>query len=708
MANNDDVVIDIGVNLDADKFEKEYNAVLKKLTSQTRKVITETMSGMSGTAAKSWGELPFSEMHDATGGKTAATKAFVASLSHDLETQGIAPGSLGYQSALLNASYRATTPDPWQRYHQMLASGYTEQADATHPDSMLSKTIETDYALLSQSWARQFITESKKGQFIDFGSMRDYAVDAGLGKWIDPKKEKTADNFELIDNELESIQENSNKSDKTFRGWNDTLKNVLGTLTAIGSLTAIGKTFEIAYNAAEKGTVQGGTTLDRRRAFIGMSALDVLATQKAGQSIGLGKDDIYNEILGLSEGKEKYKLLGEGLNELYPSLTGIFDNIMSSDNPYDIYKGIITELYGRMEGADDNTRARTLMLLSSQGLGSISEIIGAFLSNSALADMYGNNPLGLFNLKDNPYYGSYGRAEGLLPQIATLNESIKASYTQMYDDWVDAFGLPFKKWWDKTLINTVIPWFEKIINYVSPESKEKRRKESNYKLAEASLDTDDPWRIMRNDTTMSEMALRTAASHVVTNIKDDKAAWDAIRRSNFIGGANIKGLFGDSAWDKSVKFLADFDPLNRDKDDPNKWFKALQKAASKGAYDKNLTGDDAKNAEELQFRAGQALRFLEKTGLGKRLTDLTHDDSDTATIRLLQKYLSTGQEALLDDFLYSTYGSTQDFKEILNFINEYRDYLKQNPQKVMDIKITLFDQFGHKLQAEVDKTLDRK
>lgn len=702
----DDVSIDIGVNLDADKFANEYNAILEKLTTQTKKVVSDTMSAMSGAAAKSWGTLPFSEMHDATGGRTAATKAFMASLSHDLEAQGIMPNSLGYQSALLNASYKATTPDPWQRYHQMLALGYTKQADATHPDSMLSKTIETDFALMSQSWARQFITKSKKGQFIDFGGMRDYAVDAGLGKWIDPKKEKTADNFELINNELENIQENSNKSDKTFRGWNDTLKSVLGTLTAIGSLTAIGKTFEIAYGAAEKGTTEAGTTLDRRRAFIGMSALDVLATQKAGKSIGLGKDDIYNEILGLAEGKAKYRLLGEGLNELYPSLAGIFDNIMSSDNPYDIYKGIITELYGRMEGADDDTRTRTLMLLDSQGLGSVAQILGAFLSNPAFAETLGNNPLNLFNLKENPYYGVYGKGEAMLPQIVELNESIKASYEQMYTDWEDAFGIPFKKWWDKTLINTVVPWFEKLLEYTKPENKEKRRQDSNYTIASAAVDTIEPKRIMRSKDTMSDMKLRSAVAQVLTG-DEGKEGWESIYRTNQLTSTNIKKLFSGKGWN-TVKDIVDYDPSDWRKDSPKDWLKALKKASELGPYEKSLEGLDADHADIFRNRAEQALKFLEQSGLYARLNDLTYDESDTAVIRLLQKFLATGQENLLDEFLYTSYGGTKDWQVILDFIEEYRQYLKDNPNKVNDIKVTLFDEFGHKLQAEVDKTVDRQ
>ena len=406
-ASKSDAEIDIGVNLDADMFTKEYENLLKTLSAKTRDFITEAVSGMSGSPVKGWGMLPFSTMHDATAGNTTTTQAFMASLAHDLQLHGIEPGTLNYNSAMLNATYRSTTPDPMQRYHQLLASGLTRQADLTHPDTPLGRAIESDYALMSQPWSRDFIRKGDKGSFINFDEMREYAVDAGLGRWKDEESEHTADNFELINNELEKIDENSNRSDKVFRGWNDTLKNVLGTLTAIGSIAGITKAFEVAYTASEQGTVAAGTILDRRRGFVGMSALDELAAQTASKSIGLGQNAITNEIINLSNSREKYKLLGEGLNALFPSLTGIFDNIMSSDNPMDVYKGILKEVYANLQGADDNTKAQTLMLLESQGLGSAAQIIGSLLSNPKLAAELGNDPTALFNLKNNNYYGSF-------------------------------------------------------------------------------------------------------------------------------------------------------------------------------------------------------------------------------------------------------------------------------------------------------------
>ena len=702
MADND-AEIAIGVNLDADGFRSEYQAILKDLEAQTKKVIKGTMDNLSGAASKDWGELPFSQMHDSTAGKRIATQAFLSSLSHDLQSQGIGPGSLGYQSALLNASYRVSTPDPWQRWHQMAASGYTQQADATHPETALGRTIETDYALMSQSWARQFITKTdnmyrgKPGQYIDFEKMRDYAVDAGLGRWIDPDKEHTADNFELIDDELEKIEDKSDSTKKVFNGWNDTLKSVLGTLTAIGSLAGIAKTFEIAYNASEKGTTQAATSLPRTRAFVGMGALDVLAAQNASQSVGLGKDAVYNEIVDLSNKREEYKLLGQGLDALFPSLSGTFDNLMSGDNPYETYKSILTELYGVLQGADDDTRAQALMLLDKQGLGAASYIIGSFLSNPTLAAEMGNDPTKLFSLLDNPYRSSYGRGEAMLPDLVQLNESIKASYQQMYEDWEDAFGIPFKTWWNNTLIKTVVPWFEAILKYVSPEEKKKRSEEKAYEWDSLVKVNPITKRYMEEHKRFYIAASNAAVS------QDGNVSWDDFTLN--------KKLFTKAAKADKLKLdkLTTYDENKGVSGSEARGFwTGLQTAAKSTSYDwNNLSDREKAQADVFQSRAAVAVDFLNTTGFYRNLTDLDTNSLDTAIIRVVQEYLAEGNKDILESFLYNSYTKTEEWKQLLSLLEEYKDYLKDNPDKVSELKISLFNQYGGQLQADVQKVVNR-
>lgn len=466
MAEND-IELSVGIKLDDAQFTNEYQSKLSKLSKATQTQIQGAMDEMSGPASKQWGTLPFAGMHDPNSGNVIATQAFLSSLSRDLKGAGYSGTS--YESALINATYRSSMADPMQRYHRMLAMGLTQQADLTHPDTALGKTIETDYALMSQPWSRDFIKTTKyrgqKRSYIDFAGMREYAVEAGLGRWIDEGEnagKNTADNFELINDELEKIDEKSIASKKTFSDWNDTLKGVLGTLTAIGSLAGIVKTFEVAYKASEAGTVAAGTTLDKRRAFIGMSALDELKTKVASKSVGLGEDAVKNEIYTMSGNIEQYKLMGQG-DALPPALLGIFNNLMTAEDPYDIYTKSADEIYKQLKGADDATRRRWLMLMNKAGLGSMSSLVGQFLSNPEYVQKY-KTPSALFDLKSNPFYGVYPEAETMLPQISQLNESLKASYSQMAKDWEEAFGLPFKTWWDRIMKDKIVPWFEQLIS----------------------------------------------------------------------------------------------------------------------------------------------------------------------------------------------------------------------------------------------------
>ena len=613
MANND-AEIDIGINLDADSFRTEYQAVLKDLATQTRKVVKDAMSNMSGAASKDWSELPFTDMHSSAAGNRVATQAFLASLSHDLKSQGYTQNSIGYQSALLNAAYYTSTPDPWQRYYQMQAAGYAQQADITGPGTALGRTIANDFALLSQPWARDFIAgtdntyRGKPGQFIDFEQMREHAVEAGFGRWINPRKEHTADNFELINDELEKIEDNSNKSEKTFTGWNDTLKSVLGTLTAIGSLTGIAKTFEIAYNASEKGTTQAATSLPRSRAFVGMGALDVLATQVAGQSVGLGKDAVYNEIVGLSNKREEYKLLGQGLDALFPSLSGIFDNIMSGDNPYEAYKSIITELYGALRDADDDTRAQALMLLEKQGLGSASYIIGSFLSNDKLAAEMDYDPLKLFSLRENPYRSSYQRAETVLPDLTQLNESIAASYNQMYLDWELAFGKPFKDWWDKTLKNKVVPWFEKILSFVTMDENEKLAQDAATQIAIGGVAG-----IYERNAAIENASGAVKYAYTGHAHKAPNTTWET-----WLGGEigdHVKGKAAQNQWDMFNKVL---------------WYSDNDIAALKGTKAQQTA------LRTIRDRMKKMKKKLVDTQLVTFLENTTDEDIDTYLLRAIQ------------------------------------------------------------------------
>ena len=648
MAVND-AEIKIGVSLDADQFKNAYDNLLNNTSQKTQGFIQNALApeNMKGAATKTWDMLPYSGMHEPTGGNILATQAFMSSFAEDMRASGIRKGSLGWQSGLLSAAYKSSVPDPMDRYHKLLAQGVAyKQADEIYPTTALSQMVESDYALMEQDWSRDFIkTRTRKGvksQYVDFAGMREYAVEHGLGKWKNEDAGHTADNFELITDALEGIEETSDKVNDSFKGWGDGLKNALGTITAIGSaLVKIGSAAItgaiVLTEKSEKGVIDAATTLDKRRAYVGMSALDELSAQVAGQSVGLGKDAVTEEIINLSNSREKYQLLGEGLNALYPSLTGIFDNIMNTDNPMDAYKGILKEVYGAMRGADKDTRAQTLMLLETQGLGSAAKIIGSLLANEGLASKLDYDPTNLFSLKSNAYYGAYERAETTLPDLVQLNASIKTSYAQLYDDFTEAFGKPFKTWWDKVLQDKVIPWFEKFTHYV-------RRSDTEKTLDDLVQIIESPvGRVERND-----LVLRNPNYAWVSDYTPQEKGFVTERFKALLAGDMSIYTTGETTrnrWDDFVKVAETDDSVINNSNGTK-----AQKKAGLGVRD----------------RVKYAVDRMKETGLSDFLSNKTYESVDSYFLEAMQLYASgTWDTAKFDKYIDSvlnigTKGETDD------------------------------------------------
>ena len=697
MAEND-IELSVGIKLDEAQFVNEYQSKLSKLSKATQTQIQGAMDEMSGPAAKQWGTLPFAGMHDPNSGNVIATQAFLSSLSRDL--QGAGYSGTSYESALINATYRSSMADPMQRYHRMLAMGLTQQADLTHPDTALGKTIETDYALMSQPWSRDFIkTTNYRGQkrsYVDFAGMREYAVEAGLGRWIDEDGGNTADNFEFINDELEKIEDKSKKTKKAFLDWGDALKGALGTLTAIAAIGV--KAFEVAYKSSESHTIQAGGALDKRRAFIGMSALDELKTKVASKSVGLGEDAIKNEIYSMSGNIEQYKLLGQG-DALPSALLGIFDNLMSAEDPYSVYTQSADELYKQLKGADAQTRRRWLMLMNKAGLGSMSSLVGQFLSNPEYAAQYGT-PSALFNLKSNPYYGVYPQAETMLPQITKLNESLKASYNQMYTDWENTFGIPFKTWWDNTLQSKVVPWFETIL------------KLTGYELSsdgKTNKEFDAAWKKVIKSQIKANKPKKITEQDVATG------AWSsAAGRAVAIGDEYWRSFDASNIADNYIKAYADKAAVRRLKGDysegtyaykPSEFLEGLKVLAKEKAYSSGAL--DNAEANKMQSRAALALDWLKETGFESQLKGGLNTTTSYALIKVLKEYLATpdmmeGRQTL-ETYLTETYLKTAGWNDVIApFLKANAGYLRENPERLQEIKITLFDQYGKQIQARVD------
>ena len=695
MAENDnDIELSVGIKLDESQFTNAYDRILNQVASKTNAVLTEEINKMTGPAA-GWGQMPFYNMHDAREGNKYATRTFIASLAEDLKSQGIDThkSNLEYQGALMNAVYRSTVPDPMDRYHILASQGFLKQADATHPDTALSRAIEADYNLLQQPWARDFVrtkgSGEKKRSYVDFDSMRKYAVDAGLGRWIDPDKEHTADNFELINDELEEIEEKSDETRKVFTGWNDTLKGVLGTLTAIGAITF---TAIRATEKAEKMTVQGAGSIDKRRAYVGMSALDELRTKVAGKAVGLGEDAVSSEIYTMSDRIEEYKLLGQG-DALPPALLGIFDNLMSSDNPYETYKSSADEIYNQLKGADTDTRKRWLMLMNKAGLGSMSSMIGQFLSNPDYAKTYGT-PSQLFQLESNPYYNVYDQQELLTPQIAKLNESLRASYNQMAKDWESTFGVKFKSWWDDVMKDKVVPWFEKFLGYMDPDGGE-------------GTFTDD----------ISDAVFVSRVNKLNRQVADANNPYNITSASDYEKAASW--AIGDS--DTTITLPSDLGPSSKygfktkvgqirediNTDNPWDFLHALKLITGKTIDNKPVVGSDTPEKNELWLRSWEAQKWLDKTGYISDFSanENTLDDEQhkklQATTRVLQAYMATGDKQILESYAGASYLSSQGFEYVAKFLSDYADVIRNDTQKQQTVILKLLDPFGKDLAFDV-------
>lgn len=689
MAVND-AEIKIGVSLDADQFKNAYDNLLSKTSQTTQNYITHALdpAQMKGAAAKNWDTLPFAKMHDPKTGNIAASQAFMSSFAEDMRLSGIRRNSLGWQSGLLSAAYKSSISDPMERYHKLLSEGLAYyQADEVYPTTALSKMIESDYALMEQDWSRDFIkTRTRKGvksQYVDFAGMREYAVEHGLGRWKDEGGEHTADNFELIDKELKKIDKDSGNIGKTFGEWGENLKGALGTLTALGSLlvrlgvTAAGIAITAAVKS-EKETIEAATTLDKRRAFVGMSALDELAAQVASQSVGLSKDAVTNEIINLSSNREKYQLLGEGLNALYPSLTGIFDNIMSSDNPMETYKSILKEVYNNMRGADQDKRAQTLMLLESQGLGSAAQIIGAMLSNEDIAKELGYDPTNLFALKNNKYYGVYERAETMLPDLTQLNESIQTSYKQLYTDFTEYFGKPFKEWWDKVLQDKVIPWFEKFIGFT-------HRSDAEKKLSDLKQIVTSPLGQIERD----ELIEQKSAYAYVGNYKVPKQTAPTERWDAWLGGdMSTKGSWTAvrAQWDQYVKIAKTTD------EDIAGW---------------KLGEKDTQAVKRYRNRIKEIVGIMQDTGLSSFLTNKSLDDVDKYFLEAMQLYASgSWTKGNFDDYINKVLAIGADNGEVDDMILEELRKIAENTEgKNTVLNDAQFWQYAERLYGKT--TADR-
>lgn len=697
----DDVELDIGLKLD-DQFTDSFQKTLASLSEKTQATIAQTLDQMKGAATKIWGELPFASMHDNTVGNKLATQAFITSLAADLKAEGFKSSSNVYKAALLNAQYASSLHDAEVRMQRMQAEGLVRAADMTAPDTDLGKVIQTDWELMSIPWSRDFITTKKhrgikeedleklhvpelkvkaenlgipvksratKGElidaivqkskasdtYIDFAGMREKAVEQGIGRWIDPDKGHIAENFELINKALETVEDKSSKAGKNFEGWGHALKGALGTITAIGSMAvkltgaAVG-TGAVAYKLAERTTLATAAANDRRRGFLGITSADDAATQVASASVSLAPKAIFDDIAKLSTQRENFLKFGKGLDPVYSSLQGTFNILTGTENPYLAYKEMVDKLYKGLRNAPQELRQQSLMLLDNQGLNTISYIVGAFLSNPELAKEYDYTPSKLFRVEPNKYReGAVNTAEIQTARIAGLNESLKKSYGQMSTDFEEAFGLPFKTWWEETMENKVVPTFQKIAAAVKPFTDHFFRSEEQKKKDE------------------EEAAIAFGSLEIYNTLEGQKKARD-------------KAINEDQAWKIGWQYQKPRGALPGFRKG-SLWEGYLTPATSGAGAEGywNLFESIAKNTEKMEGPAAGVRERVQKMrdtmrdkGLYRLLTNNKVDEADVPLMQAMQlgAYSDKGLEQFnkLVDAMIGTVGANIDLSEVVTVL----------------------------------------
>lgn len=681
---DDDIGLDIGIGLDEDQFRTSYNKFLLDLNQDTKRFIQTAMDDMKGAAVKTWGSLPYYSMHQRNKGNVAASEAFIPGYAADLQKLGITPGSDMYNSALMSAAYKSSIPDAMQRRGLLLSQGRS----APSLNSLAERVMAVDYELMKQPWSREYALSTAKEGFkaeeleklkrkelygkvkelglkgyskarkedliealvnetgsnsrqLDFDKMRERAVEEGIGKWTDPKKEHTAENFELIDKELDKIDKKSKKSKDNFNDWGHELKGALGTLTAIVGVVSKGVGLTLLANKVSEKVIEGAVAADdNRRAYLDMSVTDVMGTRVAGNRVGLGETAIMDEIAKLATDRQSYLTLGKG-NPLYTSLAGIFKIWADTKlKPSEAYKQMANELYSNMQGMSRNEREKQLMLLKDAGFEKLASLVGAMLKNDKLAAQFGYMPSNLFTVLENPNReDAYNQAALDQAEIAAYKESIRASYAAMAHEWEEGFGKPFLGWWDKFLQKNGI----KIAETAADVANAPKNIANGIAVTHGYKGTIEP--LLRNALWSRDKVLNESASEVRNIIEtyDDNVKYTGKYAGNFrVFSAPGDAKAGLGAWDalKKIKETAD----------------------KKEAKGKELT--------DIEQRAQHVYDTFKEHGWLKIWENRVYDPMDNE----LQRMASVG--------LYS--GDTKDFDNMVSAISDLTASKVENLNEILD------------------------
>lgn len=687
---------------------KSVDLFNKKMRAQFEDILNTVgaQKFFTAPATKTWTEFPQYQAHrrgsdTVAGGQAWVTSALMSGFAKDIKSSyGINKTSPVFQNAMVAAGTKGLMPDkPYERVGMLRAYGLDQAASYAHPDTPIGSILATDYEMLKQPWAQGFIKDKSEqvpvmyrdkndklrqrraknpvtGKYdpvfetaqsvtVDFDAMREFAVERGFGRWKDENAKKTADNFELINDELEDVGKNADKSGKIFLNWNDTLKGVLGTLTAISGIPAVVAGIN---KAAEAGVKASASVTPNTLPFYGMNTVDYLRTKNASLALNLGPEAVYSDIGKLAGMRSEFKTFGTGLDPIFSSLTGVFNTITEESDPVTAYKKVaqaltdtLRDINAMSEGVEkENIRAQYKMLIDKMGIGTFGEIAGAL--NKPTFSARFPDVESLFQVTENPYYGALEQAKIINAEIEKLNASIGASYSELYNMWEERFGLRFKGWWDSFLKNWFVPMLHGDIKNPIASAKETASINMLGLYAETAKDKAIDW--LNKESSQGRMRDVFIRSKPTSGVKEPaaKGRFDAYQKYDILSNySNADTVYQFMDFYKNIK----------------------SKVGS---------------AEDVGGRYSTALNWLDTTGFGKVLTDSTLNEADKAIVAVVQRYLTESNAAKGRDYLKAfedvAYGESGALNQVLQNLANSAEMLKNITDAGVEVRMTLENTFG--------------
>ena len=333
----------------------------------------------------------------------------------------------------------------WVRTHMgKVSKGYG--AGEPEPENKYQKLLaDTDF-LVSRQYA-QFATDLKT-LTPDMDKLREMAVEKGEGRWIDPNGPHNAANWERIAKDEDEIEKSSKR-------WLENVRSIAGVIGVIYTLYKAIKAVKKFDSTAVAETAEAAKGLPNRRYYAGFDVTEAMRNKSAARAAGIDENAVNTDIATFSANRGQMTLLGQGFDLLPLSILGQWQNMMQSGNANDAWWNTLESVAKRYDGASQKEREQLQQLLDKT-LGKAATELLAFARNNnmSLSDLRA--------LRSNPNWSAYEEVEGLNFELQKLTESIRASYQELYNDWIKLFGIPFREFWDN-LLQKLVPPADKVV-----------------------------------------------------------------------------------------------------------------------------------------------------------------------------------------------------------------------------------------------------